>query len=292
MAHAQMTEIETLKLRNRQLEDALVKRQERLEYVTRERDQATAALSDTRKTITEEIRQAYEDDRVRLQAEVNRLTEELAARVPYAGELAEVLTAMVGEHCDYMIRNKLGNPEHDHNIKWARRVLAKNGLEIRTPCCPTYPTCVVAPTCQVRENAISHIHALATEAGGLLFWSEERKDHVLNEELSDVVRLLCRESSLGQGPTPRTDAAIITGETDERLAGELVSADVARALERELTKWLRLGTALYRADLQREISACHSQVPVERRWRHDLDCAQREGNDCDCGFVPAQGPQT
>jgi hypothetical protein len=34
--------------------------------------------------------------------------------------------------------------------------------------------------------------------------------------------------------TPRTDALVITSETDDRLAGELVSADDARKLEREL----------------------------------------------------------
>lgn len=36
----------------------------------------------------------------------------------------------------------------------------------------------------------------------------------------------------GEGSTPRTDARVITSETDERLAGELVDADFARQLER------------------------------------------------------------
>lgn len=47
-------------------------------------------------------------------------------RVTYAGEATQVLEAMVAEYTDYAIRNHLGNPEKQHNIKWARTVLAKN----------------------------------------------------------------------------------------------------------------------------------------------------------------------
>lgn len=33
------------------------------------------------------------------------------------------LTALVDEHCDYMLINHLGNPEEQHNIKLARAAL-------------------------------------------------------------------------------------------------------------------------------------------------------------------------
>lgn len=40
-------------------------------------------------------------------------------------ELAELVRAFVAETVDYATRNKLGDPEQQHNVKWARAVLAK-----------------------------------------------------------------------------------------------------------------------------------------------------------------------
>ena len=40
-------------------------------------------------------------------------------------ELLEVLEAMVAAECEYMTINNLGDPEQQHNIKWARSVIAK-----------------------------------------------------------------------------------------------------------------------------------------------------------------------
>lgn len=40
-------------------------------------------------------------------------------------ELLEVLKAFVAQEVDYMTINNLGNPEKQHNVKWARAVIAK-----------------------------------------------------------------------------------------------------------------------------------------------------------------------
>lgn len=42
-----------------------------------------------------------------------------------APELMEVVKAFIAEITDYAIINKLGDPEKQHNIKWARQVIAK-----------------------------------------------------------------------------------------------------------------------------------------------------------------------
>lgn len=60
-AHQQIGD---LKLRNSQLEDALVKRQERLEYVTGERDEACKRLSETTASLAE-CRQALDCEKHR-----------------------------------------------------------------------------------------------------------------------------------------------------------------------------------------------------------------------------------
>lgn len=66
-------------------------------------------------------------------------------------------------------------------------------------------------------------------------------------------------SKSGDGLTPRTDAAVIQSETDDRLSGELVSADFARGIERELAKWTSLGRSLYHDDVRRETEAAKQQ---------------------------------
>lgn len=42
-----------------------------------------------------------------------------------APELLEVLKAYVAWEVEYMTINNLGNPENQHNVKWARKVIAK-----------------------------------------------------------------------------------------------------------------------------------------------------------------------
>jgi hypothetical protein len=42
-----------------------------------------------------------------------------------APELLEVVKALIEETIDYATLNKLGDPEKQHNIKWARKVIAK-----------------------------------------------------------------------------------------------------------------------------------------------------------------------
>lgn len=39
-------------------------------------------------------------------------------------EAEKAYRALVEEYCDYAVLNKLGDPEQQHNIKWARTVLA------------------------------------------------------------------------------------------------------------------------------------------------------------------------
>ncbi len=52
----------------------------------------------------------------RVQAQRDELVRENAA-------LREVVEAFVAETVDYMTRNKLGDPEGQHNVRWARAVL-------------------------------------------------------------------------------------------------------------------------------------------------------------------------
>lgn len=40
-------------------------------------------------------------------------------------EPIECLKAFVAETVDYMTRNKLGDPERQHNVRWARSIIAK-----------------------------------------------------------------------------------------------------------------------------------------------------------------------
>lgn len=48
-----------------------------------------------------------------------------ARLIAIAPELLEVLKAFVAETVDYATINKLGDPEKQHNVKWARQVIAK-----------------------------------------------------------------------------------------------------------------------------------------------------------------------
>ncbi len=48
-----------------------------------------------------------------------------ARLISAAPELLEVVKAFVEQEVDYMTRNKLGDPEQQHNVKWARAVIAK-----------------------------------------------------------------------------------------------------------------------------------------------------------------------
>lgn len=47
----------------------------------------------------------------------------LAQQAARIEELEAALTAMVDEQVDYMTINNLGDPEKQHNIKWARKAL-------------------------------------------------------------------------------------------------------------------------------------------------------------------------
>lgn len=44
-------------------------------------------------------------------------------------EPLECLSAFVTETVDYMTRNKLGDPEMQHNVKWARSIIAKREVQ-------------------------------------------------------------------------------------------------------------------------------------------------------------------
>jgi hypothetical protein len=48
-----------------------------------------------------------------------------ALLIAAAPELLEVLKAFVAETVEYATINKLGDPEKQHNVKWARQVIAK-----------------------------------------------------------------------------------------------------------------------------------------------------------------------
>lgn len=45
--------------------------------------------------------------------------------VATAPDLLACLNSFVEDTVDYMTRNKLGDPERQHNVKWARQVIAK-----------------------------------------------------------------------------------------------------------------------------------------------------------------------
>lgn len=53
------------------------------------------------------------------------LTPDNAALIAAAHELLEVVKAFVAETIDYATLNKLGDAEQQHNVKWARAVIAK-----------------------------------------------------------------------------------------------------------------------------------------------------------------------
>lgn len=55
--------------------------------------------------------------------------EEALTVAAHAGELQAIVKAFVAETVDYMTRNHLGDPEKQHNVKWARSVLAKSPQE-------------------------------------------------------------------------------------------------------------------------------------------------------------------
>jgi hypothetical protein len=48
---------------------------------------------------------------------------------PLVSELIEVVKAFVQQEVEYMTINHLGDPEKQHNVKWARAVLAKAGAK-------------------------------------------------------------------------------------------------------------------------------------------------------------------
>jgi ribosomal protein L29 len=48
-----------------------------------------------------------------------------ARLIAAAPELLELVEAFVAETVDYATINKLGDPENQHNVKWARKVIAK-----------------------------------------------------------------------------------------------------------------------------------------------------------------------
>ena len=54
--------------------------------------------------------------------EINRLREELS-------EMTRLANSFLCDEIDYMLINKLGDPEQKHNVKWARRL----GLTVFMP---------------------------------------------------------------------------------------------------------------------------------------------------------------
>ena len=57
---------------------------------------------------------------------IAKASDEANARLICAApELMEVVKAFVAETVDYMMLNNLGDPEQQHNVKWARQVIAK-----------------------------------------------------------------------------------------------------------------------------------------------------------------------
>lgn len=55
----------------------------------------------------------------------NTLTLANARLIAAAPDLLEVVKAFVAETVDYATLNNLGDPEQQHNVKWARSVIAK-----------------------------------------------------------------------------------------------------------------------------------------------------------------------
>lgn len=51
-----------------------------------------------------------------------------ARLIAAAPELLEVLQSFVQQEVEYMTINNLGDPEKQHNVKWARAVIAKAGV--------------------------------------------------------------------------------------------------------------------------------------------------------------------
>lgn len=66
------------------------------------------------------------DDELIEASKVFRLGREVGERIrtltAERDELHQLVEEFVIAECDYMRRNKLGDPEKQHNVKWARRL--------------------------------------------------------------------------------------------------------------------------------------------------------------------------
>lgn len=91
-----------------------------------------AEINSALKTINDTCAALQYDERGRWGVEtieplrnVAKLINKLVLQATYDSELLEVVKALVSETVEYATVNKLGDPEKQHNIKWARSVIAK-----------------------------------------------------------------------------------------------------------------------------------------------------------------------
>ncbi|MHC2481602.1 hypothetical protein [Rhizobium leguminosarum] len=98
----------------------------------REEDEQLAEINAALKTINDTCIALQYDDRGRYGVEtikplrdVVKLINKLVMREILSLELLEVVKAFVVETIDYATINKLGDAEQQHNVKWARSVIAK-----------------------------------------------------------------------------------------------------------------------------------------------------------------------
>jgi hypothetical protein len=126
-----IAEIERLKADLAEAEECLAETGEALAVEGTAHDAVKAELAEALRSLSEAVQQR---DEARDGHSLIGYWRERADKMDaYAGELEEVVNAFIAETVDYMTRNKLGDPEKQHNVKWGRAVLAKNADDIGPP---------------------------------------------------------------------------------------------------------------------------------------------------------------
>ena len=88
----------------------------------------TGIIIDALVKICSELRKAEAELRdTKLQ--LNRCSDVCGERNRELLEVLDALKLLVDEHCDYAKINNLGDPEQQHNIKIARRLMIKFGMQ-------------------------------------------------------------------------------------------------------------------------------------------------------------------